>query len=199
MGKAFGSFAVLQVPIIDSKTGEVSYTWLKQFQLWQNLLAGGFDPSGNLISNINPTVRIVGRGGTIGSIVSHISDVGVVDSIGLPAATSTDQGAVFLPAGAPDNHLGSAAIESSAAFDPAGAAAAAGNTAQTFATAAANTAQSNAEATASNASNLTSGTVALSLLPGINATITTAALTLAGTQGSMTFVNGILTVEVPAT
>lgn len=34
---------------------------------------------------------------------------------------------------------------------------------------------------------------------GISATITTAALTIAGTQGSMTFVNGILTAQTPAT
>jgi hypothetical protein len=34
---------------------------------------------------------------------------------------------------------------------------------------------------------------------GINATIATAALTLTGTQGSMTFVNGILTAQTPAT
>jgi hypothetical protein len=34
---------------------------------------------------------------------------------------------------------------------------------------------------------------------GINATITTAKLTLTGTNGSMTFTNGILTAQTPAT
>jgi hypothetical protein len=34
---------------------------------------------------------------------------------------------------------------------------------------------------------------------GITATITTAALTALGTQGSMTFVNGILTAQTQAT
>jgi hypothetical protein len=46
-----------------------------------------------------------------------------------------------------------------------------------------------------------SGNLATSQLPtaGLSVTITTAALTTLGTQGSMTFTNGILTVQVPAT
>jgi hypothetical protein len=44
-----------------------------------------------------------------------------------------------------------------------------------------------------------SGTIATSQLPGINATITTAALTPGGTQGSMTFTKGVLTAQTPAT
>jgi hypothetical protein len=46
-----------------------------------------------------------------------------------------------------------------------------------------------------------SGNLATSQLPtaGISATITTAALTSLGAQGSMTFVNGILTAQTPAT
>lgn len=48
---------------------------------------------------------------------------------------------------------------------------------------------------------ITGGSIAGTIIPtgGISATITTAALTLAGTQGSMTFVNGILTAQTPAT
>lgn len=46
-----------------------------------------------------------------------------------------------------------------------------------------------------------SGNLATTQLPtaGISATITTAALTSTGTQGSMTFTNGILTAQTPAT
>lgn len=46
-----------------------------------------------------------------------------------------------------------------------------------------------------------SDNLATSQLPtaGISATITTAALTVGGTQGSMTFTNGILTAQTPAT
>jgi hypothetical protein len=44
-----------------------------------------------------------------------------------------------------------------------------------------------------------SGTVATGQLPGISVTITTAALTPTGTQGSMTFTNGLLTAQVQST
>jgi hypothetical protein len=45
------------------------------------------------------------------------------------------------------------------------------------------------------------GTVTINATPptGVSATITTAQLTPGGTQGSMTFVNGILTAQTPAT
>lgn len=45
----------------------------------------------------------------------------------------------------------------------------------------------------------TTGLFTQSATPGISVTIITAALTLAGTQGSMTFVGGILTAQVAAT
>jgi hypothetical protein len=47
--------------------------------------------------------------------------------------------------------------------------------------------------------NSTTGAFSVSATAGISATITTAALTGGGTQGSMTFVNGILTAQVQAT
>ena len=207
--KQAGAFTALQVPVFDKEKGTLSYTWLKQFQQWQRLLAGGFDPSGTLISNISPNVKIVGRLGTIGTILQHISDVGVIDGAGMTPATSTEQGAVVLPSGATDNVLGSAAIHAATDFDPAGAAAVAAGAAQTAAEAyagtvsasAAATAQSNAEAYASNASNITSGNLNLARIPGLagTTTITTAALTVGGTQGSMTFENGVLTAQTPAT
>lgn len=193
------SFTGLNTQFVDLKTGMVTWTWLKIIQQWQTQLAGGFDPNGNLIGNIDPTVEIFGRGGTIGSILENLGDTGIITPAGLPAATPTEQGAVVLPAGASSNVLGTAAIQPSTAFDPAGAAAAAQTAAETFATTAANAAQTNAENFSKNASNLSTGTVAIGLLPGINAVITTAALTVGGTQGSMTFVNGLLTNQVPAT
>lgn len=45
----------------------------------------------------------------------------------------------------------------------------------------------------------TTGNFSQSTTPGISATITTAALTVGGTQGSMTFTDGILTAQTPAT
>ena len=47
--------------------------------------------------------------------------------------------------------------------------------------------------------NAATGVFSASTTPGISATITTAALTTLGTQGSMTFVDGMLTAQTPAT
>jgi len=43
------------------------------------------------------------------------------------------------------------------------------------------------------------GTFSISATPGISATITTAALTVGGTQGSMTYIGGVLTAQIQAT
>lgn len=193
------SFTGLQAPFVDLKTGMVTWTWIKIIQQWQAQLATGFDSNGNLIGNIQPAVGIVGRTGTLGAILHNLSAVGVIASIGLPEATPAAQGAVVMPAGATSNVLGSAAIEPTTAFDVSGSAAAAQSAAQAFATAVANTAQSNAETFASNASHLTSGTIPVARLSGDTVTVVTAALTPTGTQGSMTFTNGIITAQVPAT
>lgn len=47
--------------------------------------------------------------------------------------------------------------------------------------------------------NEVTGILSTAHFPGITVTITTAALTIAGTQGSMTFTNGVLTAQTPAT
>jgi hypothetical protein len=80
---------------------------------------------------------------------------GVATAAQLPAATTSAQGAVILPAGAASNTLGTAASQPIAAFDVAGAAAAA---------------QAADTASASNASNLASGTVPAVRLPGAGVT-----------------------------
>jgi hypothetical protein len=170
-------------------------------QQWQKQLAKGFDSGGNLISNLEPTVGIVGRDGDVGSILQHIDKDGIVLSAGMTSASDTEQGAVILAAGSTGHTLGSAAMEPASAFDPHGAAAAAQTAAEAHADTVAATAQSNAEGFASNASNITSGNLALGRLPavGLTVTITTAALTPTGTQGSQTFTNGVLTAQVQAT
>jgi len=186
------SSAIFTSPLFDPKTGILNHAAFVMFQQWQQQLAGGFDPSGNLKSNILPTIGIVGRAGTIGSILQNINQYGVVLPAGLSSATDTLQGAVILPLGAVGHTLGSAAMLPSTAFDPNGAAAAAQTNAQAYADAAANAAQSNAEAAASAA-------LAAAFAPGISVTITTAQLTTLGSQGSMTFTNGLLTGQVQAT
>jgi hypothetical protein len=192
------SFTALQAPFLD-KGGKVSWTWLKLLQQWQKQLAQGFDSNGNLISNLSPGIHIIGRDGTVGSILFHIDENGVVQPDGMSAATDAAQGAVVLPTGATGNTLGSAAMKDSAAFDAAGAATAAQGNAEAYANTAAGTAQTNAQAFASDATNITIGTLDTARLGGLTTNITTAALTVGGTQGSMTFTNGLLTAETPAT
>lgn len=189
----------INTPFVDLKTGLVTWVWLQIIRQWQQQLAGGFDPGGNLKSNLLPSVGIVGRDGTIGSILQNIDKNGVVLPAGMSSATATLQGAVILPDGATSNKLGSAAQQSSTAFDPSGSAATAQANAQAFATAAANAAQSNAETFASDAGNITSGILDPTRLGGLTVTINTAALTTLGTQGSMTFQNGLLVAQVQAT
>jgi hypothetical protein len=193
--------------------GTATFSLIKWMQSVGTTVNGAFDSSGNYQGPIGSSATINGRS-TLASIVANIGTNGIVQPVGLPAATPADQGAVIMPAGAPDNHLGTAAIQPSTAFDLSGAAATAQTNAETFATAAATTAQtdaeahadaaaaaaqSNAESFASNASNLSSGTVDPARLPGDTVTIITAQLTVGGTQGSMTFVGGNLMSQVQAT
>lgn len=183
--------------VIVTSEGKATFQFLKWMQNVGSTVNGAFDSDGNYQGPIGSRATIVGRQ-FLATIVSRLTDAGIITPAGLPAATTTEQGAVILPAGAGSNTLGTAAIQPSTAFDANGAAAEAQANAQAFATAAANTAQSNAESFASNASNLSSGTVDPTRLSGITTVIVTAALTLAGTQGSMTFQNGLLVAESPA-
>lgn len=195
---AVASATTLNTPLFD-KDGRLNRAWQQLFLQWRQQLSVGFDSSGTLISNISPTVRITDRGGTIGSILRFIGDNGVVTPDGLPPATDNAQGAVKLAPGIVSNILGTAAAQDSSAFDPAGSAATAQANAEAFATSEANAALAAAETFASNASNLTSGTVPNARLGGMTVTVTTAALTVGGTQGSMDFVNGLLVSQVQAT
>jgi hypothetical protein len=192
------SQTALQTPFLDAN-GRVSWTWLKLLQQWQKQLSAGFDQNGNLISSIAASVQIIGHDGSIGTILAHIDANGIVLSDGLPAATPDAQGAVKLAAGSVGNTLGSAAMQPASAFDAAGAAAAAQTAAETHADAVSSQAQSNAEAFASNAANITSGILDTNRLGGLSAVITTAALTGGGSQGSMTFHNGLLVAQTQAT
>lgn len=195
--KPASTFIPSRAPIAD-KDGMATWSFIKILQDWDTKLRNGLNSIGQITQDIPTATKILGRV-AIGTILQFISDGGVVQPNGIVSATDAAQGAVQLPVGSVGNTLGSAAMRPTTAFDPSGAAAAAQSAAETFASAAAAAAQGNAESFASNASNLASGTVAIGLLPGISVTITTAKLTVGGTNGSMTFTNGILTGQVQAT
>lgn len=250
-----GGNIVVQGAIVDPKTGAASPVFQKWLNDAQTRIQNGLNQLGQLIGQFNgllaSTVKIQGRSEAIAVTVNHIDSTGVVTSAGLTSATSAAQGAVVMPPGAINNHLGGASISAVTDFDAAGAAAAAQTAAQAFATTAANTAQSNAVAISSNAGNISSGTLSPTVIPnptggtlggvksnsptshqwltsidssgnpvtaqpsfsdlsgaittgqlpgsGLSVTITTAKLTGGGANGSMTFTNGILTAQTPAT
>jgi len=178
------------VPLVDSD-GKATYALIRWMQAVGSTVNGAFDPAGNYQGPIGALATIVGRK-TLATIVQHLTDLGVMKPAGLPAATTSEQGAVILPAGASSNTLGTAAIQPSSAFDPSGSAATAQAAAAVDATTKANAAQANAQAFATSA-------IATAFSPGITVTITTAALTGLGSQGSMTFQNGLLIGQVQAT
>lgn len=177
-------------PLVD-KDGRATRSFLKWLQNIGQTVNSGFDQDGNYQGPIGTRATIAGRR-FLATIVQHLSDAGIIEPAGLPPATTTEQGAVILPAGATSNTLGTAAIQPATAFDPAGAAAAAQAAAQTYADTVAATAQSNANA-------YTNSAITSAFSPGQNVTITTAKLTLAGANGSMTFTNGLLTSQTQAT
>lgn len=193
------SASAIASPVIDLRTGYLTRQWQQVFLSWSQQLNGGFDQNGNLIGNLGPNVQISGRQGTVTTITQNISAQGVVAPSGMTSATATAQGAVILPDGAASNKLGSAALSASTSFDVAGAAAQAQTASQSYADAADTVVLNNANAFARNASNITEGTLDNARLNGFTGTITTAKLTNLGANGSMTFENGLLISEVPAT
>lgn len=194
------TFIATRAPIAD-KTGMATWSFVKILQGWDTRLNNGLTTLGQLQGEISALTKISGRTEGIGTTVGNVDATGVMASPGMVAATAAAQGAVILPAGATGNTLGTAAMATAASFDPAGGAAAAQAAAQAHADSVAATAQANAQAFASNAANIAAGNLNIARMPlaGISVTITTAALTVGGTQGSMQFQGGILIAQTPAT
>jgi hypothetical protein len=141
-------------PLIDARTGQMDFAWVKFFQGLAQAVNAALDILGQFQGVIGAKATVVGHLGTLQHTIQHLTAIGqlsanqligVIPPPQLPPALSTSQGAVVLPSGAPSNVLGSAALSSSSAFDVFGAAAAA---------------QTAAEAFAANGSNISSGTVA---------------------------------------
>lgn len=70
------SVALAQFPFVDER-GKLSWAALKVIQVWQVQLQNGITPDGNIKGDIEPTVKIVGRGGDIATILSGIDDNGI--------------------------------------------------------------------------------------------------------------------------
>ena len=206
------SSTIIQTPIVDPKTGRLTAPAQQWFMNTGRIINEAFDQQTQFKGQIGSTAILAGRSAGLTDMLQNISDTGNVaaDAIAgpgtvnpavLPPATTAAHGTIQLPPGASTSILGTAALQNVAAFDAAGSAAAAQAAAEAASdpVGSAATAQANAEAFSSNASNLTSGTVANARLGGLSITITTAKLTVGGTNGSMTFTNGVLTSQVAAT
>ena len=142
-----------QTPIIDQRTGQMAWEWVKFFQNAATAINNGLNILGEFIGSISATTKIAGRTEGIGTTVQHINSSGVVQAAGMAAAAPGVQGSVSLPVGALSNALGTASLSAKTDFDSAGSA---------------STAQSNAEAFASDAANITTGTVSSLRLPAVS-------------------------------
>ena len=189
---------IIRLPIADPK-GNITPIWQQCFSDMLQRIQKGLNIIGQFTGEIANTATVQGKAGTLSGAIANLTPTGqlnavhltgIVPAAQLPAAIPAAQGAVQLPAGAPSNVLGSAALQNSTAFDPAGAAA----TAQAAAEAASDPVGS-AATDLTNAKAYANGLFAA----GLSVTITTAQLTTLGTQGSMTFTNGLLTAQTPAT
>lgn len=174
---------IIHAQLVD-KDGYITLIWKQWWSQAIPRLQAALDKFEAFQGVIGLGATIQGRVGTVADALTHVDPIGVVLSPGLVPASDVAAGAVQLPTGASSNTLGSASLANVGDFDPAGAAA---------------TAQANAIAASdplgSAASALTaSKTYTDGKFPGVTAhTITLAALTGGGTQGSITWdANGVI-------
>jgi hypothetical protein len=72
-----------QTPLLDPKTGQISFTWIKWFQGIQQAVNTAFDQQGNFDGNLGADATIANRSATILVILHNIDDNGVVTAEGI--------------------------------------------------------------------------------------------------------------------
>lgn len=173
--------------------GTLEWAWFKYFIDTTQALNNALNILGQFNGVIGSGATVLGHGGTLATTIQHLTPsgqlvasqlTGVIASAQLPPADPALQGAVLLPAGAPSNTLGSAALQPDTAFDPAGAAAAAQAAAE-----AASDPIGSATAAQANANAYTNS----KFTGALSHTVPLAKLTVGGADGSLTFTNGLLT------
>jgi hypothetical protein len=220
--KPASTFTAIRTPIANPQTGEVSWEWVKKFQEWELKLQNGLDTIGRFTGEIDASATISTRSGTVGTALQHIDPVGVLAATALngviahaniPAAGLGVVGGV--QAVDPTSHQWVDAIDETGLpslsqpdfTDISGVAAPQQLPAPTTSTLGGVQAVTPVAHEWINSID-TSGVPQLSrpdyadltgTPTGLSVTITTAALTGLGSQGSMTFTNGILTAQTPAT
>lgn len=224
------TFVLNRSPWVDSD-GKPTWDATKYFTEQDVKLQNGLNTLGEFIGNLQPSVQIVGKPGTVGTITSNISATGVMQGAGVDFAQpylNKDTDHIADGAGSPlaggkaaylalvaNAPIANGLLEwDGAAWHwiqrPQTIAAVASNWLRSFdQTTGAFTASQPAftdisgTATAAQVPALSAlnGQITTSQLPasGLSVTITTAKLTGLGSNGSMTFTNGILTAQTPAT
>src|SRR5689334_22274641 len=89
------------VPLVD-KDGKATYPFVLWMQAVAKNINQGFDNQGNYQGPIGNRATIAGRS-FLATIVQKLSDAGIIDPTGLPAASPTQQGAVQLAPGSIGN------------------------------------------------------------------------------------------------
>lgn len=224
-----GGPSLINAPIVDPKTGTPTFQFIKWFQDASQRLQNGLNQLGQLIGIISAETKIYGRAGTIGTALQNLSGageltgsaiVGTIPAAVLPAPTIGAFGGVRASGSAPGQFVasidatGTPQLAQPTFADMGGtvspsqlpvptATALGGVKARAPAGSQWLNAIDNTGTPQSSQPAFTdiSGQIVEAQLPaaGMSVTITTAKLTGTGANGSMTFTNGILTAQTPAT
>ena len=85
MTKPAPTLAITRSPFVGSD-GTLTWTALKQLQDWSTQLFNGLDAQGNLIGNLQQAVQLIGKTGTLGTILQNIDQNGLVTGNGVDFA-----------------------------------------------------------------------------------------------------------------
>lgn len=204
--KPASTFIPSRAPIVD-KDGIATFPFLKILQDWETKLQNGLNQIGQIIQSIPFATKIVGRAEGIGTTVQNIDSNGVMLADGIDFDRAyLNKNTDHIADGTGSPLAGGKAAQVALVVSPPTPEPSQwinGFTGGVFTKKRPAFSDLSGHATSEQIPALSglSGQITEAQLPaaGLSVTITTAALTPTGTQGSMTFTNGILTAEVQAT
>jgi hypothetical protein len=204
--KPASTFIPSRSPIAD-KDGMATWSFIKILQGWDTQLQNGLNSQGQIIGDIPFGTVIVGRDVGIGFILQNLDDSGIVKDAGVDFSRAyTNKNTDHINDGAGSPLAGGKEAYTALVTSPPVPVAShwvRGFAGGLFVLSQPSFADLSGTSSAGQIPPLSSlsGQITDGQLPanGLSVTITTAALTTLGTQGSMTFTNGILTGQVQAT
>jgi hypothetical protein len=205
--KPASTFVAARVPIVETDTGMATWNFLKILQDWDTKLRNGLNAIGQITQSIPAATVVQGRTEGIGTTIQNLDATGVLLAAGVDFSRAyVNKNTDNIADGAGHPLAGGKAAEIAlvtSAPVPEAHKWVDGLVAGVFTKS--QPAFTDVSGTASSAQipvlSLLSGQITEAQLPpqGITITIVTAKLTNVGANGSITFQNGILTAEVPAT